>query len=239
MNQIEICLTPALLPYHESDNKIVVLVDILRATSSICTAFARGVKEIIPVGTEEEAKKFKDKGFIVAGERNGVVLDFADFGNSPFNFMNHDIKDKTIAYCTTNGTKAIKQAGNCYKLYIGSFLNISILNQKLIREDKDVMILCSGWKNRFNIEDSLFAGALADALLTSGKFSSNCDSVTAMADLWHLAKNNLRAYIDKSAHRTRLKNLKLDDVIDYCLTPDTAEVLPVLSGEIIINEANL
>jgi 2-phosphosulfolactate phosphatase len=231
---IEVCFTPALLDLYEIKDKNVVLVDILRATSAICTAFAWGVKEIIPVGTIEEARKCKENGMIVAGEKDGIVLDFADFGNSPFNFMNDQIKDATIAYCTTNGTKAISKASNAHCLIIGSYLNFTAIKSFLLNDPHDVLIFCSGWKNRFNLEDTLFAGALCEQLLATGIFSTICDSAYASADLWKIAKPDLMTYLQKCAHLHRLQKLGLDDVIEYCHTFDKTEILPVLSKNKII-----
>ena len=232
---IEVCFTPALIEYYDIADKNVVLIDILRATSTICTAFDRGVKEIIPVASEADAREFKNKGFIVAGERDGKVLSFADFGNSPFNFMNSDIKGKSIVYCTTNGTKAIFSAKHALHLVVGSYLNFSAVINFLEADDHDVLLLCSGWKNKFNIEDTLFAGAVCDKLCNNGNFIAGGDAAIISADLWNLAKNDLLAYIDKSDHRKRLKNLGLDDVIDYCHTFDKTDKLPVLKGNSIID----
>lgn len=227
--QIEVCFSPALLNTFDITTKDVILVDILRATSAIVTAFAYGVNEIIPVAFESEAKEYKNAGVVVAGERDGVVLDFADFGNSPFNFMNDAVKGATIAYCTTNGTKAIKLASESKHLYIGAYLNISALATKLSEYDNDVIIFCSGWKNKFNLEDTLFAGALAEKLIDSGNFSTICDSTIASVDLWKIAKTNLLQYIEKAAHRHRLKKLGLDDVLEYCHTFDTTKIIPGLT----------
>ncbi|MEI6124322.1 MAG: 2-phosphosulfolactate phosphatase [Bacteroidota bacterium] len=232
--QIEVCFTPALINLYDIKEKNVVLVDVLRATSAICTAFAWGVSEIIPVGSVEEARICKEKGMIVAGEKDGIVLDFADFGNSPFNFMNKKVKNAIIAYCTTNGTKAIKQASDAYRLIIGSYLNFSSLINFLDRDSRDVLIFCSGWKNRFNLEDTLFAGALSEQLLLNENFSTICDSTHAAVDLWKIAKPNLLEYVQKCAHRERLRKLGLDDVIAYCHTFDTTVILPFLSGNKII-----
>jgi len=232
---IEVCFSPALIDYYDIAAKNVVLIDILRATSTICTAFAYGVKEIIPVASEADAQEYKNKGFIVAGERDGQVLSFADFGNSPFNFMNGDIKGKSIAYCTTNGTKAIFSAKQALHLVIGSYLNFSAVIKFLEADDHDVLMLCSGWKNKFNIEDTLFAGAVCDRLITAGHFQAGGDAAIVSADLWNYAKNDLLAYIDKSDHRKRLKNLGLDDVIEYCHTFDKTDKLPILKGNSIID----
>jgi 2-phosphosulfolactate phosphatase len=233
-NMLEVCFSPALFATYEVKDKIVVLVDILRATSTICTALFKGVKEIIPVATVEEARAYKEKGFMVAGERDGKVLDFADFGNSPFNFMNENVIGKSIVYSTTNGTAAIQMAKGCSFLIIGSYLNHQVLNDWLIKQNKDVIIFCSGWKNKFNLEDSLFAGALSESLLESGKFSTVCDSSLASIDLWKLAKNDLIRYIEKAAHRERLRKLGLDDVLEYCHTFNAAPVIPYQKNDSII-----
>jgi len=229
-----VCFSPALFSTYDAAGKIVVLADILRATTSICTALFHGVKEIIPVGTIEEARNLKAQGYMVAGERDGQVLDFADFGNSPFNFMNEQVKGRSIVYCTTNGTKAIHMASGCTHLVIGAYVNHLALCDWLAARDSDILVLCSGWKNRFSLEDSVFAGALCESLLAGGHFATICDSVHASLDLWRAAKNDLLAYIQKAAHRERLLKLNLDDVIEYCHTFDTVPVIPVLKGKSIV-----
>ena len=233
---LEVCFSPALFNTYEPGQKTVVLVDILRATSTICAALHHGVEQIIPVTGVEEARQFKEQGYIVAGERDGKVLDFADFGNSPYNFMNDQVIGKTIAYSTTNGTKAIKMAHGAAEVLIGSYLNHRVLANYLIAGQRDVIILCSGWKNKFSLEDSLFAGALAATLMNPGNFQSKCDSTHAAIDLWSCAKNDVIGYIQKAAHRERLQKLGLDDVIVYCHTFDLAPVLPVSNGTTIIKK---
>lgn len=234
LKSLEVCLTPALFPTFDACGKTVILVDILRATSTICAALHYGVKKIIPVASVDEARVYKEKGFLVAGERDGKVLDFADFGNSPYNFMNDKVIGKTIAYTTTNGTKAISMATGCGELLIGSYLNHRVLADYLIKGNQDVIIFCSGWKSKFNLEDTLFAGALAETLMESKTFSNNCDSTHAALDLWGLAKTDLLSYINKAAHRERLRKLGLDDILEYCHTFDTAPVLPVYVENAII-----
>lgn len=235
---IEVCLTPKLFPeILTKENFIVVLVDILRATTTICTAFESGVTAIIPVATTELAKQYKEQGFLVASEQDGQKLDFADFGNSAFSFTRDRVEGKILVYCTTNGTRALEMAKKSEQIVIGAFINISALTQWLIDKGKNVVILCSGWKKKFCLEDTLFAGALSLRLVESGKFSTNCDSTNAAIDLWKLAKPDILGYIEKAAHRHRLKKLKLDDVIPYSFTYDQTNVVPVFNGkEIIKNE---
>ena len=160
-NGLEICFSPAIFEAHSDSEAVVVIVDILRATSSICTAFANGVREIIPVATVEEAREMKSKGYLLAAERDGYVLDFADFGNSPFNFTPEKVGGKVVAYSTTNGTGIMKMASECHDVVIGSYLNFSALCRWLEEQNRKVIIVCAGWKKRFSLEDALCAGAIA------------------------------------------------------------------------------
>jgi len=234
-NKVEVCFSPLSFELFKNEDSIVLVVDIFRATSAICAAFANGVDKIIPVATIEEAKIYKEKGYKIAAERDGVVLDFADFGNSPFNFTPERVAGKTIVYSTTNGTQAIKMAKKSYCVAIASFLNFEAICKWILTQEKDVLIFCAGWKNKFSLEDSVFAGAMVEALISSGKYSTSCDSAIASQDLWYIAKNNLEEYINKAAHRARLKNLNLDDVIQYCLTFNQTSVIPVLKDDILID----
>ncbi|HCM58946.1 MAG TPA: 2-phosphosulfolactate phosphatase [Bacteroidales bacterium] len=225
---LEICFTPAAFDAHADSGAIVVIVDVLRATSSICTAFANGVREIIPVTTVEEAREMKSKGFLVAAERDGYVLDFADFGNSPFNFSAEKIKGRSVVYSTTNGTGIMKRASGSHDVVIGSYLNISAVCRWLEEQDRKVIIVCAGWKNRFSLEDAVCAGAMALKLLDGGRFTTICDSVHAATDLWKAAREDLAGYIDKTAQRSRLRAKGLDDCIGYCHTFDMTDAIPVL-----------
>lgn len=227
--RLETCLSPAMYSKHANDDNIVVVVDILRATSTICTALHNGVKRIIPVSTVEEAKAKKDEGYIVASERDGYVLDFADFGNSPFNFTADKVKDKEIVYSTTNGTRCIHMAAHSKAVVVGSFLNLTALANWLIEQDSPVLIFCASWKDRFSLEDTVFAGALAEKLLESGKFETICDAVTASLDLWSLASPDLNGYIQKAAQKGRLAAKGLDDCIEFCHQPDFTSVIPVFA----------
>jgi 2-phosphosulfolactate phosphatase len=155
-------------------------------------------------------------------------MDFADFGNSPFNFAPDIVQNKIIAYSTTNGTQAIHLANTSTKVIIGSFLNLTASCNWLKTQGRNIVILCAGWKNKFNLEDSLHAGAIVEQLLRDEQFYTICDSANASLDLWNLAKSDLLKYIEKTAQRSRLRKNKLDDVLEYCLTPDITDVLPVL-----------
>lgn len=230
VNSITTCFSPQLYSLHANENAIVVVVDILRATSAICTAIHHGIERMIPVASLAEAFEYKKKGFLVAAERDAVKQDGVDFGNSPFHFMSPELEGKTIAISTTNGTQAIEASKYAHQIVIGSFLNLNSLASWLETQNNPVLILCAGWKNRFNLEDSLFAGALANCLIKSGKFETECDSTIAMGHLFQLASHDLYAFLENSSHRKRLKNLKLENDIRYCLQFNTMDTIPVVEN---------
>jgi 2-phosphosulfolactate phosphatase len=236
--KIEVCLTQENVQFFNIENCHIVVVDVLRATSAICAAFASGAKSIIPIPTVEEAEKAKNQGFIVAAERDGIKLPFADFGNSPFNFTPDKVAGKEIAYSTTNGTQAIIKASAGVSVAIGSFLNLSAVAQLLTEKPEgDILILCSGWKGKFCLEDTLFAGALAEILLKNESFYTKCDSTHAAIHLWGIAKLDISSYLDNIAQKYRLKKLGLDNVIEYCFKPDTTSIVPVLlNGKLVVGQ---
>lgn len=226
--KIEVCLSTGLFEYYDCSGAVVVVVDILRATTAICTAFKNGAESLIPVATLEEANEYKENGFLVAAEREGVKPGFADFGNSPFNFIPEQVEGETIAYSTTNGTQAINMAKKASKVVIGSFLNLSAISGWLTSENLPVTVLCAGRKGRFCLEDAVFAGALCSNLMRSGNFYSRCDSLFAATGLWEMAKNDLAAYLDNAEQRHRLREKGLDDIFEYTCTTDSTSVVPVL-----------
>jgi len=239
---IEVCFSPLSWPLFEKDDAVIVITDIFRATTAICAAFHNGVKSIIPVAEISESESYKQLGFIVAGERDGKKLDCADFGNSPFHFLEPSLKGKTIVLNTTNGTQAIKavsKGGN--RVVIGSFLNLGAVVRYVTAQQKPVVIFCSGWKNRFSLEDTIFAGALVESLISSGnnKFHTICDSAIASVDLWQSAKKNPLAYIEKAAHRHRLRKMGLDDILNFSFQIDFTEAVPVLKGSEIVNAMDI
>jgi len=237
--KVEVCFTPSVFPAFRNDDAIVVVVDILRATTAIITAFMHGVKKIIPVATLEEARAYKEKGYLVAAERDGIVRDFADFGNSPFNFQQEIIRNREIVYSTTNGTHCIMLAADSYRVLIGGYLNLDAIAATIQREQHDLLILCAGWKSKFNLEDTLFAGALAKKVLQDDRFYTICDSTHASVDLWTMARQNMMAYIEKAAQRHRLKKNGLDNVLEYCHTMNMTQIIPVLKENYLIRLSDL
>jgi 2-phosphosulfolactate phosphatase len=231
MRKLNVCLTSDLFHHYDEGNKLVIVVDILRATSVISTAFHYGLSELIPVSSVEQAKQYMNKeGYIVAAERNAEPIEGIPLGNSPFQYMNDDVKNKRLVLTTTNGTKSIKLASK-HEVISASFVNQDAVYDFIIKSEKDVIILCSGWKGLVNMEDSIFAGILSDKLLKTNKFQSKCDSVLASIAIKRDAGNDLFSYLEDSAHRNRLKHLNMEADTKFCLNPTfKSSIIPILKN---------
>ena len=234
LNRVEVCFTPCDFHQYEEGFDLIVVIDVLRATSAVCTAIEYGVKGIIPVATLEEAKEYKEKGYIVAAERNGEIVEGFDIGNSPYTYMKPELKGQTIALTTTNGTKAIRIAEQKKTVVIGSLNNLESLCNWLVKQKRDVLILASGWKDKFNLEDTICGGAITDTLLESGQFTSEEDSSVAAKFIYRSAKENMFAYLKASSHRRRLRALDLNKDVSYCLTPNNLSAIPILKNGILV-----
>jgi len=237
MHNIEVCFLPELYPYRKTvgNSHVVVVVDVLRATTTIVAAIAQGVQKIIPVTDINKLSKFKKNGYIIVSERDGIRSDFADFGNSPFQLMQAEIKNTVIAISTTNGTRALSAVNDAKKILLGAFSNLSALCNKLKELNHNVVIVCSGWKHHFSLEDTLFAGAVCENLTADNQFIFADDSVIASMELWKNAKNNLLNFASHSEHYQRLYSLGMGESVPYCFELDTCSVIPVLKNGIICN----
>ena len=226
MNNISICLSPALYPFYAEKDTTVIVVDIFRATTSICAAFYNGARSVKTVATIEEAKQMKLAGYLVAAERNVKRCDFADFGNSPFDFTPEKVKNQDLIFTTTNGTQAVEMALEADEILIGAFSNIQSLCSYCLLVNKNILIICSGWNNRVCIEDTLFAANLTEKLLKTKKFEYKSDAVRMALEIWNLAKKDLKTYICTTEHYERLKNNELENSVDYCLAENTTPLIP-------------
>ncbi len=227
---VDACFSPYLYPVYRDDNSVVVIIDILRATSAICTAFEHGVEKIIPVATVEEAREYQAKGYLAAAEREAVPVEGFPFGNSPYSYMGDHIKGQTIVLTTTNGTQAINAAKDAHRVIIGAFTNISAVCEYLVSQDRNVLLLCSGWKNKFNLEDALFAGAVTEQLVKHPEKFKLQDAALALSYLYQQAKEDPLKFLSKASHKERLAKLGLKDDIKYCLQPDQTRQIPVLEN---------
>ncbi len=233
MKQIEVCLSPELIHLYPLENTIVVVVDIFRATSCMVTAFAHGVKSIIPVAKVEECAQYQAQGYLAAAERDAHKMPGFDLDNSPFSYMAPNLKGKTIAMTTTNGTLAITKSKSAAKVAIGSFLNLNAIAQYLISQPNNVIIHCAGWKGKPNMEDSLFAGALIETL--KEYYQTDDDTTIIAQKLYNLKRNNLEIAVANSSHVRRLQRLGIQKDIAFCLNKSIYDVVPVLvGGELVV-----
>lgn len=228
MKTIDVCLSPELMHLYEVRNRTVVVVDILRATSCMVTAFAHGVESITPVANLEECRKMKTKGFVISGERDGKKVEGFDKGNSPFEYVGDQVKGLKIAFTTTNGTQAIEKSKEAKEVIIGSFLNLTTVAKYLLLGENNALIVCAGWKGRVNLEDTLFAGALVEKL--KEYLGPDCDAPLAAQHLYNIAKQDMVSFLNASSHVRRLNKLNIHDDIKFCVTPDQFKVLPKLSS---------
>jgi 2-phosphosulfolactate phosphatase len=230
-NELNVCLTPALIPLFDVENHIVVIIDIFRATSSICYGIENGAEAIIPVSEVEECLAYQDKfpDYLLAAERNGEVVAGFDFGNSPFSYTKEKVSGKTIVLTTTNGTHALQRSTKAKKIIIGSFLNLTSVCNWLKDQQEDILLVCAGWKNNFNLEDTLYAGAIADQLKPAGFVLD--DAAIAAYDLFQIGKSDISTYLKKTSHSERLKKLGIEADIEFCLQTDLTTAIPILDGE--------
>lgn len=229
--KIDVCFSPALYPAYHNPEAIVVVVDVFRATTTMAAAFRNGARSIRPVATVEEAKTYKEKGWLVGAERNVQRCDFADFGNSPFDYTSEKVAGKDVVFTTTNGTKAITIARSAYRVITGAFINLQSVADYCLLHQRNVVVLCSGWQDKVNIEDTLFGGALVDVLIATHQYEPASDAAMIARDMWTNNKDNLLAYLDPTDHIARLRANHLEDAVPYCLTLNTAAVVPELTVE--------
>ena len=224
------CLSPSLLHLYDVSKCVVVIIDVLRATSTITTALHNGAKEIIPVDSVAECIRIgKNIDAITAGERDGQIAEGLQHGNSPFEYDRDFIGGKTLVLTTTNGTKLLHMANNrgAREIITGSFPNITNVVTYLQEKNTNVILACAAWKDKVNIEDTLFAGAVANRI--KSQFDVQCDSTQMAESLYLTAKEDLFAFMKErnATHYHRLTKFHLEKDIRYCLTDDGAPALPM------------
>jgi 2-phosphosulfolactate phosphatase len=232
MKTIDVCLSPELMHLYDVKNRTVVIVDILRATSCMVTAFANGVESITPFADLEQCLKMKTRGYITSGERDGKKVEGFDKGNSPFEYMDNQVLGMKLAFTTTNGTQAIEKSKEAKEVIIGSFLNLTSVVRYLLLGENPVLIVCAGWKGRVNLEDSLFAGAVVDKL--KDYLGLDCDAPLAAQHLFNLAKDDMPTFLSESSHVKRLNRLNIFKDFEFCLTVDKYKVLPRLKNGVLV-----
>lgn len=228
-------LSPGLLNLYEVSDSIVVIIDVFRATSTIATALYNGAEKVIPVADVDDCIELGKKlHAVTAGERDGKIIEGLQHGNSPAEYNREFIQDKILVLTTTNGTRLLHMAleSGAVEVVTGSFPNISAVASHLVSAQKDVVLACSAWKNRFNLEDTLFAGAVVDRIREN--FTINCDSSLMAEEMYRLHRNDLHSFIRRTSHWHRLAAYGLEKDLDYCVTEDVANVLPMYKNGALI-----
>lgn len=228
------CLSPALLHLYNVRDCVVVVIDVLRATSTIATALYNGAKAVIPVDSVEKCIRLgRSMACITAGERDGQVAEGLQYGNSSFEYPRPFIEGQILVLTTTNGTKLLHMAlaKGATEIITGSFLNLTAVCDHLLAEKKNVILACAGWKDRVNLEDTLFAGAVITAI--GEHFTIDCDASQIAHGIYGNAKDDLFEYMSahNASHYHRLMNFGLERDIRHCLTPDLASVVPYYKDE--------
>jgi 2-phosphosulfolactate phosphatase len=231
-------LSPALLHLFDVSHSIVVIIDVLRATSTIATALYNGAKSIIPVDSVSRCMELgRQIEGVTAGERDGRIAEGLEYGNSPFEYPKEFIEGKTLVLTTTNGTRLLHMAleKGAKEITTGSFPNLSAVCDHLVEMKQNVVLGCAAWRDKVNMEDTLFAGAVISRI--KEYFSINCDSSHIAEAMYEKGKKDLFEFLKKNdaSHYHRLMSYGLEEDIRYCLAADGANVLPIYKeGKLII-----
>lgn len=230
-------LSPRLLELYDVSNSIVVIIDVFRATSTIATALYNGASKVIPVDNVEQCIATGKNliNSITAGERDGKIIPGLQYGNSPAEYYREFIQGKTLVLTTTNGTRLLHMAlsKGASEVITGSFPNISAVCEHLLLMNKPVILGCSAWKDRFNLEDTLFAGAVIRRL--QDYFTINgCDSSLMAENMYGMHRHDLYSFIQKTSHWHRLAAYGLEKDLEFCITEDGANVLPIYKNNALV-----
>ena len=234
--KIEVSLTPALYPFRTiTTNHITVAIDVLRATSAVCAAFQAGCDTVIPLDTLEGIGRYREHGYLIAAERGGKKVDGAEYGNSPTEYLKHDMHGVKLAYSTTNGTISILRGADADITFVGAFANLTALCERLKQENKDTVLLCSGWQNDFCIEDTLVAGAITERLQEVVEICG--DAANMALALWQVAKDNPYGYCQRCTHVHRLDGFGAHADVEFAFKQDSCPVVPILrNGELTLEQ---
>lgn len=219
-------------------DKVVIILDIFRATSFIVTAFAFGAKRVIPVQTIEEARRLATNGRILAGERFGEKIEGFDLGNSPTSLRDFPVKDKEIVLTTTNGTKAIAKAEGARNRLIGSFLNLSACARSAVQLGRSIVIFCSGTNGTFSLEDGVAAGAIIETCLQMKPTYQVSDLGMMMRQSYLAWRRQGWNELKNSQGGRRVIELGSEEDLDYSLQVDRFPFTPMVTDQGIVRIDN-
>ncbi len=221
--KIDIILLPKETTAMDLSDTVCIVLDIFRATTSIVTGLANGCKAIAPALSIEDARTLASQmgPVLLAGERQSIKIEGYDLGNSPFEFCQDTVKDRSIVMTTTNGTIAIKATEGAYRTLIGSFVNAKAVCRQAKQYGKDIVIVCAG---------------LLVQLLTAENDLIMTDSAQGALLMYTAAKENLVAMAVKSRNGKRLYDIDRMNDVEYCLHADQFNIVPqYIEGKIVLD----
>jgi len=224
--------TPGEVAEVDLADRLVVVVDVLRATSTIVEALANGARAVVPVATIEEAlrlvRNLGREGALLCGERGGLRIEGFELGNSPAEFTAERVAGKTLVMTTTNGTAALVGVAGARRVYVGAFANLGAVAAAVADADADVAVVCAGRGRRFALEDALCAGALLRRVR-----ARRGRGVRAGNDAAWVAQRLARSLVDpapvlrRTAAARELVAVGLGADVEWCTVVDRSGVVPV------------
>lgn len=218
--------------WNEDDVRggVAVVIDVLRASSTITQALVNGAREIVPVATPAEAGELAAKAgrsnVILGGERDSKVIEGFDLGNSPFEYSSERVNGRTIIFASTNGAPALVRAKGAEQVLIGCFNNLGATVQRLRESAQDVAILCSGRYGKFSLEDFVCAGKMVEGLLPQGTVAN--DGAHAALDLFKYYRSQIPEVVRNCVHGKYLAELGFSVDLEHCARLDIFQVVPAL-----------
>jgi 2-phosphosulfolactate phosphatase len=228
---IDLAFSPHELEKKDFRGKTVVVIDVLRATSTMIIALENGCSGFIPVSTVEEAMQLaalkKDPDLLLGGERNAMPLEGFHLGNSPRDYRPEKVRGKVVVLTTTNGTQALLAARKAAEVFIGAFLNISALSRRLEETGRDVILACSGEKSLFCLEDTVCGGAIIDRLEQEGVSLLKNDAAMAAKVLYEYYEGDIHGMLAGCDWGQYLESVGLGKDLRICAQTDSSQLVPV------------
>jgi 2-phosphosulfolactate phosphatase len=227
--KVDIIISAEHITESKIENKIVVVIDMFRATSVIVTALSNGCKEVIPYLTVEEtlehAKKLNRKDYILGGERRAIKIEGFDLSNSPLEYTETIIKDKAVLMTTTNGTKTLTKSTSAKRILIAAMINAKAVAKRLIEINEDVVIINAGTNGNFSMDDYICSGYIINEMLTEQKNLELTD-IAKTANMIYEKNPDIISYVKEATHYSVMKSLKLDNDIEYCTKKNIVDIVP-------------
>jgi 2-phosphosulfolactate phosphatase len=239
MNEIDAYMAVPSFQEEDMRGKTVVVIDVLRASTTMVAALTNGAKKIIPIKSMDAAgpitQNMDASDYLLCGEKDGKKIEGYHLGNSPLEYTREVVEGKTVILNTTNGTKAVKKAASAGELMIGCFSNLNQVVERLKAADGDIALVCAGWRGRLSLEDMLCAGNIIYDLYDGDLPPLVKDSVGIAFGLYKKFGDDIAGVVKQSNHARRLREFIDHDDITYSCKTNITDVLPVLKEGIITN----